>query len=193
MNCTQQEWDNKRVAGALFMDVKSAFNNVRKAHLGRRMEALGLEPDLIRWTTSFMSDRQVKIVLDGETGEATPVDTGIPQGSPVAPILFTTYLSGIFDEVEATCPGVRALSFVGDVAWWAGGKTEEEVAHSLEKAAAAALMWAANNGIAFDQGKTEAALFRRKQSPPRVTVNVGNKEVPFNKEATRWLGIWLDS
>ena len=84
MNRTQQEWDNKRVAGALFMDVKSAFNNVSKAHLVRRMEALGLGPDLIRWTTSLMSDRQVKIVLDGEMGEATPVDTGIPQRSPVA-------------------------------------------------------------------------------------------------------------
>jgi len=78
---------------------------------------------------------------------------------------------------------------VDDVAWWAGGKTEEEVAHSLEKAAEASLTWAASNGIAFDQDKTEAALFRRKQSPPTAQVRVGNKAVPFNKEATRWLGI----
>jgi len=46
------------------------------------------------------SDRQVKIALDGEMGEAHPVDTGVPQGSPAAPILVITYLSGIFDEVE---------------------------------------------------------------------------------------------
>ena len=26
MNCTQQAWAGKKVAGALFMDVKSAFN-----------------------------------------------------------------------------------------------------------------------------------------------------------------------
>jgi hypothetical protein len=45
-----------------------------------------------------MTDRQVKIVLDGDTGQAHAVDTGMPQGSPVAPILFVTYLSGIFDE-----------------------------------------------------------------------------------------------
>jgi len=56
MNRTQQAWQEKRVAGALFMDVKSAFNNVSKAHLGKRMEALGVELDLIRWTGSFMSD-----------------------------------------------------------------------------------------------------------------------------------------
>jgi len=112
---TQQAWAAKKVAGALFMDVKSAFNNVNKTHLGKRMQALGIEPDLIRWTGSFMSDRQVKLVLDGKTGEANPVDTGVPQGSPVAPILFTTYLSGIFDKVEVAVPGIRGLSFVDDI------------------------------------------------------------------------------
>jgi hypothetical protein len=34
---TQPAWGQKMVEGALFMDVKSAFNSVRKAHLGRRM------------------------------------------------------------------------------------------------------------------------------------------------------------
>jgi hypothetical protein len=98
------------------MDVKSAFNNVSKTHLGKRMEALELDPDLIRWMNSFMTGRQVKLVLDGETGDASPVDTGIPQGSPAAPILFVTYLSGIFDEVERTVPGVKGLSFADDIA-----------------------------------------------------------------------------
>jgi len=68
MNHTQQSWEAKKVAGALFMDVKLAFNNVSKMHLGKRMEALELEPDVIRWTGSFMSSRQVKLVLDGQLG-----------------------------------------------------------------------------------------------------------------------------
>ena len=45
----------------------------------------------------------------------------------------------------------------------------------------------------FDYGKTEAALFHKKRSAPRATVAVGTNNVPFNKEATRWLGIWLDA
>jgi hypothetical protein len=48
MNCTQRAWQWKEIAGALFMDVKSAFNNVSKTHLGKRMEPLGLESDHIR-------------------------------------------------------------------------------------------------------------------------------------------------
>jgi len=175
------------------MDVKSAFNNVNKSHLGKRMQALGIEPDLIRWAGSFMSDRQVKLVLDGKTGEANPVDTGIPQGSPVAPILFTTYLSGIFDKVEAAVPGIRGLSFVDDISWWVDGADSRAVAAKLSAAAAASIVWAAENGVAFDYGKTEAALFHKKRSAPTATVAVGTNNVPFNKEATRWLGIWLDA
>jgi len=113
------------------MDIKLAFNNVNKSHLGMRMQVLGIEPDLIRWTGSFMSDRQVKLVLDGQTGQANPVDTEILQGSPVAPILFTTYLSGIFDKVEAAVPGIWGLSFVDDISWWADTADNKAVAAKL--------------------------------------------------------------
>ena len=195
MNRTQQAWKKKRVAGAHFMDVKSAFNNVDKTVLGKRMEALGVEADLIRWTMSFMTDRRVRLVLDGEVGDPNAVDTGVPQGSPAAPILFVTYLSGIFDAVEQAAPGSSGLSFVDDIGWCAEGRNDKEVAAKLSQAAAAAIEWAGKNGVAFDRGKTEAAMFWRKKKGTAAAskVKVGDSEVPFNKEATRWLGVWLDS
>jgi len=49
------------------------------------------------------------------------------------------------------------------------------------------------NGVVFDQGKTEAAVFRRNKTSPTATVRVGDSEVPFNRAAARWLGVWLDS
>jgi len=47
------------------MDVKSAFNNVSKALLGKRMEALELEPDLIRWA----KDSVITEKFRGKDGE----------------------------------------------------------------------------------------------------------------------------
>jgi len=195
MNRTQQAWEKKQVAGALFMDVKSAFNNVDKTVLGKRMEELGVEADLIRWTMSFMTDRQVRLVLDGEVGVPNAVDTGVPQGSPAAPILFVTYLSGIFDAVEQAAPGNSGLSFIDDIGWWVEGRNDKEVAAKLSQAAAAAIEWAGKNGVAFDQGKMEAAMFwrRKRGTVAAAKVKVGDSEVPFNKEATRWLGVWLKS
>jgi len=124
------------------------------------------------------------------------VDTGIPQGSPVAPVLFTTYLSGIFDRVETAVPGIQGLSFVDDISWWAEGAVAGKVVAKLSAAVAASMEWAAKNGVAFDHGKTEAALFqkgKRKKKVAEVAVAVGANSVPFNKAATRWLGVWLDS
>ena len=195
MNRTQKAWNEKKVAGTLFMDVKSAFNNVSKIHLEKRMEALGIEADLIRWTMSLMTDQNLRIELDGETGEALAVDTGVLQGSPAAPILFIVYLSGIFDEVERKVAGFSGLSFVDDIRWWADGKDDEVGAAKLSEAATASMVWAAQNGVAFDHGKTEAAIFwrKRKAAEAKATVKVGGNEVPFNKEATWWLRVWLYS
>ena len=67
------------------------------------------------------------------------------------------------------------------------------MAAKLAAAAAASLRWAASNGVDFDHGKTEAVMFHRKKTAPTATVKVGTSSVPFNKEATRWLGVWLDS
>jgi len=93
-------------------------------------------------------------------------------------MLFVTYLSGIFDEVERTAAGVSGLSFVDDIGWWAEGKNAEEVAGKLSLAAAAAIEWAGKNGVAFDHGKMEAAIFlwkKRKGTQTEAQVKVGDK------------------
>jgi len=141
-----------------------------------------------------MRNPKVRLVLDGMEGKAHEVDTGIPQGSPVAPILFITYLSGIFEEVEKRVEGVKALSFADDISWWAEGKTDKEVAAKLEKASEVLMTWGIENGVIFDHSKSEAVLFSQKRNVPAGTIRVGGgREIPFNTEATRWLGIWLDS
>ena len=63
----------------------------------------------------------MKLVLDGKAGEASPLDTGIPQGPPAAQILFFSYLSGIFDPVEAAALCIRGLYFADNRGWCADG------------------------------------------------------------------------
>jgi len=46
----------------------------------------------------------------------------------------------------------------------------------------------------LDEGKTEAVLFRKgREEMPARKIRVGNHQVAYNKEATRWLGVYLDS
>ena len=120
--------------------------------------------------------------------------TSILQGSPAALILFVTYLSGIFDEVERAVPGVKGLSFVDNIGWRVQAGNEEEIAAKLAGVAAAAPNWAKDNGVVFDWGKTEAVLFKKKKrGTTTAKVRVGTKNIPFNTEATCLLEVWLDS
>jgi hypothetical protein len=70
------------------------------------------------------------------------------------------------------------------------------VATALNKIGARAISWGQRNRVEFQPSKTEAVLFSRSkkaQSKAReTTIHFRGEQVPFNKEATKWLGFWLD-
>jgi len=45
----------------------------------------------------------------------------------------------------------------------------------------------------FDHAKTEAMFLSKRRRSPSESVQVGDHSVPFNKHATRRLGVWIDS
>jgi hypothetical protein len=60
-------------------------------------------------------DRKVQLVIDGHQGLEQPINSGLPQGSPVSPILFIIYVWGVFQAIEDRVPGVKPLSFADDI------------------------------------------------------------------------------
>ena len=89
----------------------------------------------------------------------------------------------------------RGISFVDDVTWIAEGVDLDDVVRKLESCARASLQWAENNAVRFKTPNTEAILFsrKRKHRGHERGIRVGDRTVCFASEATRRLGIWLDS
>lgn len=127
------------------------------------------------------------------------IETGIPQGFSVLPILFLIYISGIFDKVTETSPSVTSLSFIDDLGFIASSSSVKKVVKALEKDAKTLLEYGTLNAIICDMSKTEAVPFSRSRRQrlnkqlQEANIKVGSEKIVFNKEATRWLGIWLDS
>jgi Reverse transcriptase (RNA-dependent DNA polymerase) len=115
------------------------------------------------------------------------------QGSLASPILFVIYLSGVSKAIEEAVPGIKVLSFAEDLGLVAPAGSVDQVCSKLQAAGEAAI------AVQFDAEKTEAVLFTRKRGRQlneqirRARTTVGNHEAPFRGEATRWLGIWLDT
>jgi hypothetical protein len=147
------------------------------------VEEMGFEADLVRWAESFMEEKKVMMSMDGKEGDSMDVETGVLQGSPVSPVIFVIYLSGLFGEVEKEeeeCES-EGISFVDDVAWVVEGGDVGECTQRLERCAAGAQKWGKENACQFHMETTEAILFtqRRKHKEPKMKakIRVGNHEV----------------
>jgi hypothetical protein len=139
------------------------------------------------------------MIIEGNAMERHPVEAGVPQGSPVSPIHFAIYTSGLTKWVEHYVSEAEGLSFVDDLGRVATGSDVNHVVSVLERCAARSIEWASRQGLPFDPAKTEAALFTRRRAHrkhlrPKLTakIRVASSVIRFNTQATRWLGGWMD-
>ena len=191
---TQQAWSQKKMVGALLMDVSAAFPSAARDCLVRRMRELGLDEGLIQWTDSFMRDRRIIMNINGQDGEPEEITTGLPQGSPVSPVLFGIYISGVHEAVQSRVQGAEGISFVDDVTWFVTGPNIKTIREGLEARARESILWGKQNAVRFEDTKTEALILSKKRGLRQEGgVQVGERTVPFAREATRWLGVWMDS
>ncbi len=110
----QESWAEKKLAAVLFMDVKGAFDHVSKTSLVERMIKLGIMVTWYGGHSLFLrigkSTHLVQLVIDGHNNKERDIETRIPQGSPVSPIHFLIYISGVFDQITESHPGITSLS-----------------------------------------------------------------------------------
>ena len=154
-------WRGRRVLSLISFDVKGAYNGVCKERLLQRMKARGIPEMLLRWIEAFCSERTATIQINGQVSEAQSLpQAGLPQGSPLSPILFLFFNA---DLVQRQIDGHGgAVAFVDDFTAWVTGPTAQSNRQGIETIVNEALDWERRSGATFEAEKTAIIHFAPK-------------------------------
>ncbi|KAI1000568.1 hypothetical protein K3495_g7626 [Podosphaera aphanis] len=167
--------NSKLTSSVLTLDVKGAFDGVLPGRLVRRLREQGWPDNVVRWVTSFVTNRTVRIRLDGSSGPIIKVLCGL--------------LKARRHRQSLLC--FTSLPFSS----WVRLKTDLAL---LFRDLQEALNWGREEGITFDPGKYELLHFsrRRADQDPRLTPHVTTGLITISENLshpyTSWLGILFD-
>ena len=145
---------------AVALDISKAFDRVWHTGLLHKRKSHGISGQIFGLISSFLSNRQLQVVLDGKSSQEYPVNVGIPQGSILGPTLFLLYINDLSDDV------------ICDIAIYADDTTiyskcdrasdlwqQLELASELESDLRDTVDWGKKWLVDFSAGKTQLVSF----------------------------------
>ena len=143
------------MASLLSLDMAGAFDNVSHERVLHNLRIKRVPKYIVNWAESFLQERATSITLGGKTSAVEEVETGIPQGSPISPILFLFFNAPLIESCAKANLPVQVGGFVDDVHLLAYSESTETNCATLEKAHNLCLKWAATHGASFAPHKYE--------------------------------------
>ena len=149
--CVEATWKARpgSVVSMLSLDIAGAFDNVPHTKLLWILKKKGFPTWLVNTIASFLQGRRTRIAYAGYESTWIDTNTGIPQGSPLSPILFILYISGLHETLQSRDNDTLGFGFVDDTNIIAWGVSAEDNYRRLSAAHSLCEDWASEHGAKF--------------------------------------------
>ena len=178
------------------LDLSAAFDTISHSILLSRLQSsFGTSGPALAWLKSYLSDRTQIIRIGSSSSSVYAIDSGVPQGSVLGPILFSVYVSPIGSI--ASQHNLLHQQYADDAQFFIelSSPTCHPDVHQLELGLQHLHNWLCANGLCLNPDKSDAILFgtsKRLQSFSHVTqVNVAGCPVALSNSIVT-LGVTLD-
>ncbi len=180
---------NKQHTIGLFLDIAQAFDKVWHVGLLFKLYDIGIPIYLFKIITNFLFDRHFVVKINSSLSSTRSIQSGIPQGSTLSPLLFNIYMSDI-----PYLPFTTIALYADDTALFATHNNIKIARNTLQNSIQKYLKWTQLRRILINPTKTRAKIFThcRPTKPPSLIIN--NINIPWldNNIPVKYLGLHLD-
>ena len=186
----KREWEQKNLVLGLALDVAGAFPSVLRDKLLRNLERRGAPLELVGFIGSFMEQRTCTLLMEGIKSESMSSNSGLPQGSPLSPILYIFYNADIGPMLRSEHS--LTITWIDDIFILIAGKEIKVIQERSRLILKKLFAWSKAHGSNFEPSKSHAVLFTNSDRiTPMKPILLNSKPIPISEVITL-LGVKLD-
>ena len=140
-------WDKRTQTDMVILDFSKAFDVVPHEKLLDKLTYYGIQGNVHKWISHFLKQRHQCVVVDGTKSERVHVDSGVPQGTVMGPLLFLLYINDLPSVVSS-----QVRLFADDCLLYRTVKSSADQV-ALQKDLEALSVWAKKWGMSFNPSK----------------------------------------
>ncbi|XP_014663381.1 PREDICTED: RNA-directed DNA polymerase from mobile element jockey-like [Priapulus caudatus] len=176
-------FDRKVQVDVAVLDFSKAFDTVTHLRLMKKLHQYGIRDTSLTWIKEFLSDRTQQVVIDEVSSDKVKVESGVPQGTVLGPLLFLLHINDLPDAVVSQvrlfaddCLIYREIRSIAD---------QIELQRDLERLHDWALTW----GMRFNTKKCNILRIHRRAGTPLSFFYELDKHILEEVTTTKYLGL----
>lgn len=183
-------WERKKVA-LLTIDVAGAFNQIDHAKLKETLIERGLTA-FSNWVAAWLHQRTFCLKMEQHVSVEYTMGRGIPQGSPLSPLLWACYLDTIFEApfLDRTPSNFTEGAYVDDLFVVISSKNLENLRQDCQAWLDRIGRWCSSRGIGLDKPALLVAGLTQKERAEDFTLTaLGDTRIQPTTSTVCLLGV----